>query len=77
MPLPTAHSLLGATIVALLHPQFKKNYALPLIAGVVLANAADFDFVLVFLLGAKEWHREFFAFDLIRGYCFAGFCGGK
>ena len=59
MPLPTAHSLLGATIVALLHPQFKKNYAFPLFAGVVLANAADFDFAFVFLLGAKDWHRGF------------------
>jgi len=59
MPLPIAHGLLGASIVALLHPLFKKNYAFPLIGGLVLANAADFDFALVFLLGSKEWHRGF------------------
>jgi membrane-bound metal-dependent hydrolase YbcI (DUF457 family) len=59
MPLPIAHSLLGASVVALLHPQFKKNNAFPLFVGLVLANAADFDFALVFLFGSYEWHRGF------------------
>lgn len=59
MPLPIAHSLLGATIVTLIHPRLENNYKFPLIIGAILANSADFDFVLVFLLGSKEWHRGF------------------
>lgn len=59
MPLPIAHSLLGASIVALIHPRLANNFKFPLITGAILANSADFDFALVFLLGSKEWHRGF------------------
>jgi inner membrane protein len=33
--------------------------ALPLLFGALLANAADLDFVLVFALGSRAWHRGF------------------
>ncbi len=59
MPLPIAHSLLGASIVALIYPKTEKQIRLPISTGIILANAADFDFALVFLLGSKEWHRGF------------------
>jgi membrane-bound metal-dependent hydrolase YbcI (DUF457 family) len=59
MPLPIAHSLLGASIVALVYPKAEKPIWLPISLGAFLANAADFDFGLVLLLGSKEWHRGF------------------
>jgi membrane-bound metal-dependent hydrolase YbcI (DUF457 family) len=69
MPLPIAHSLFGASLVAAVHPEPKKRYFVPLLTGAFLANAPDFDFLLVFLLGSREWHRGFthsilFAFAL-------------
>lgn len=59
MPLPIAHGLLGATFVAASHQKPTRRRALPLLAGALLANAADFDFLLVFLLQSKAWHRGF------------------
>jgi membrane-bound metal-dependent hydrolase YbcI (DUF457 family) len=59
MPLPIAHALTGATFVALVHPRPTRLRALPLFIGAILANAADFDFLLVFLLHSKAWHRGF------------------
>lgn len=59
MPLPVAHGLLGASLVAAIHPQPAKRYFIPLLAGACLANAADFDFALVFMLHSKTWHRGF------------------
>ena len=60
MPLPIAHGLMGASIVAALHPELiSRRYAYPLLAGVVLANAPDFDFALVLALHSKAWHRAF------------------
>src|SRR5687768_9709515 len=59
MPLPVAHGLLGASIVAAIHARPKKRFFIPLIAGALLANAADFDFALVFILHSKSWHRGF------------------
>ncbi len=58
MPLPIAHGLLGATLVAATHPQ-SKSQVISLIAGALVAIAADLDFVMVFLLGPKNWHRGF------------------
>ncbi len=55
--MPIAHSLLGASIVALIYPKTGKRIWLPITIGAIFANAADFDFGLVFLLGSKEWHR--------------------
>jgi len=59
MPLPVAHGLLGASLVAALHPQPTRRFAIPLVLGAVLAGAADLDFFLVFGLGSKTWHRGF------------------
>lgn len=59
MPLPIAHGLLGASIVAL-HPlPTRRRYSLPLLFGALFANAADIDFLLVFALHSKSWHRGF------------------
>ena|SRR5687767_11322385 len=60
MPLPIAHGLLGASVIAWLHPQpaATRNYR-PLLIGALLANAADLDFLLVFALQSKAWHRGF------------------
>ena len=59
MPLPVAHGLLGASIVAAVHPRPTNRYFVPLLFGAFLANAADFDFLLVFVLHSKTWHRGF------------------
>lgn len=60
MPLPIAHGLLGASAVAALYPgpSYGRGYQ-PFLIGVLLANAADFDFLLVFALGSENWHRGF------------------
>ncbi len=60
MPLPVSHGLLGASVVAALHPRpTGRRYAPPLLYGAALANAADVDFVWAFALGSREWHRGF------------------
>lgn len=59
MPLPIAHGLLGAGIVAAVHSQPTKRCCLPLLAGAFLANAADLDFLLVFTFHSRAWHRGF------------------
>ncbi len=59
MPLPISHGLIGASIVAAIHPQPINRYFTPLFIGAFLANAADFDFFFVFLLQSKDWHRGF------------------
>jgi inner membrane protein len=71
MPLPVAHGLLGASLVAAVLPRRSpRRYALSLAAGALLANAADLDFGLVFALHSRVWHRGFthsLAFALIVG----------
>jgi membrane-bound metal-dependent hydrolase YbcI (DUF457 family) len=59
MPLPVAHGLLGASIVASIHPHPSNRYFMPLLVGAFLANAADFDFFIVFALHSRTWHRGF------------------
>jgi len=59
MPLPVAHGLLGASIVAAVHPQPTKRYFLPLFVGGFLANVPDADFLLVFIFQSRTWHRGF------------------
>jgi inner membrane protein len=60
MPLPVAHSLVGASIVAALHPRpFARRYLPPILLGVLLANAADLDFFLVLATHERGWHRGF------------------
>ena len=58
MPLPIAHSLVGASLVAAVVPR-RPRYWLLLAAGAALANAADLDFILVFLFRSRAWHRGF------------------
>lgn len=80
MPLPVAHGLLGASIVAALHPRPTRRYALPLLAGAFLANAADLDFLLVFALRSRAWHRGFthsLLFALVVCLMFALFLGRR
>jgi membrane-bound metal-dependent hydrolase YbcI (DUF457 family) len=58
MPLPVAHGLLGASIIAALHPQPSgRRHSIPLLGGDLFAIAADMDFLLVFALNSKSWHR--------------------
>lgn len=70
MPLPVAHGLLGACVVAALQPRrflaTRRRLFAALLAGAALANAPDFDFLLVFALGSKGWHRGF-----THSLCFA------
>lgn len=60
MPLPVAHTLLGASVVAALEPGplLRSNYH-ALLVGAVMANVADLDFLLVYALHSKTWHRGF------------------
>ncbi|HEX8162627.1 MAG TPA: metal-dependent hydrolase [Pyrinomonadaceae bacterium] len=59
MPLPVAHGLVGAGVVAAFHPQPLRRKGLPLVAGALLANCADLDFVPALLAHSKSWHRGF------------------
>lgn len=60
MPLPIAHGLFGASVIAALLPSpVSSRYIKPLLIGAFLANLADFDFLLVFAFHSKEWHRGF------------------
>lgn len=61
MSLPVSHSLVGASIMALLLPQgaIKQNWSI-LLFGALLANTPDFDFFFVWVLNAGvDWHRGF------------------
>jgi membrane-bound metal-dependent hydrolase YbcI (DUF457 family) len=69
MPLPVAHALVGAGVVAAMQQErtSRRAYAQMLIAA-LLANAADLDFLLVYAQGSKTWHRAFthsFGFSLL------------
>lgn len=60
MPLPVAHGLVGASLVAALRTRASSRFRhLPLVAGSLLANAADLDFLLVFAFHSRAWHRAF------------------
>jgi membrane-bound metal-dependent hydrolase YbcI (DUF457 family) len=59
MPLPFAHSLVGASVVAGLHPRPARRHFAPLVLGALLANSADLDFALVFLAHDRSYHRGF------------------
>jgi len=60
MPMPVAHGLVGAGLVAAVLPRAgRARYGVWLAAGAVLANAADLDFLLVFVFRSRAWHRGF------------------
>src|SRR4028119_2262359 len=60
MPLPIAHALVGASVVAAVHTRpTPLRHPAALLAGAFLANAPDLDFFLVFTLHSRTWHRGF------------------
>lgn len=59
MPLPIAHGFAGAGVVTAIHPQPAKWRFTPVLAGAILANSADSDFLLVWLSHSRSWHRAF------------------
>ena len=60
MPLPIAHGLLGASVIAALLPAPASiRYVKPMLFGAFLANLADADFFLVLVTHSAEWHRGF------------------
>ncbi|HVF66337.1 MAG TPA: metal-dependent hydrolase [Pyrinomonadaceae bacterium] len=59
MPLPLAHGLVGAGVVAALHPRPSRRRYAPLFLGALLANCADLDFALVALARDRSYHRGF------------------
>jgi inner membrane protein len=59
MPFPVSHVLVGASVVAAIHPQPAKRYSLPLLIGGFLSIIPDFDFLLVLIFGSYELHRGF------------------
>ena len=60
MPMPVAHSLVGASLVAAVLPRAgRARYRATLLTGVVLANAADLDFLFVAVFRSRAWHRGF------------------
>ena len=68
MPLPVSHGLLGASIVAAVSRTRGERRLAPLVAGALLANAADLDFALAFAFHSRAWHRGFshsIAFSLV------------
>jgi len=59
MPLPLAHGLVGAAVVAALHTRPSRWRYAPLAFGALLANCADLDFAFVFLAHDRSYHRGF------------------
>jgi membrane-bound metal-dependent hydrolase YbcI (DUF457 family) len=59
--MPVAHGLVGASLVAAVLPRAgrARRWRRALVAGAVLANAADLDFSLAFAFGSRSWHRGF------------------
>lgn len=57
MPLPIAHGLIGASLVALVHPTADIKNWKPLLYGFLLANSPDLDFAFAFLFGWTNFHR--------------------
>lgn len=73
MPLPIAHGLVGASLVALIHPSADIKNWKPLFWGFLLANSPDVDFAFSFLFGWKDFHRGIthsLFFSLIIGALF-------
>src|SRR5256885_2289028 len=57
MPLPLAHGLVGATIVAAVHPEGRQWK--PLLLGAAIAISPDLDFGLLWGFGLRGVHRTF------------------
>jgi len=57
MPLPLAHGLVGAAIVAAVHPEGRQWK--PLLLGAAIAISPDLDFGLLWFFGVRGVHRTF------------------
>lgn len=81
MPLPIAHGLVGASVVAAICPQpMTKRYFALLLIGALLANCPDLDFFLVVALRSRSWHRGFshsLAFAFLISSLFLVFSGRR
>ncbi len=78
MPLPVAHGLVGASIVAAIGSKHRGQHLLPLLIGFLLANSPDLDFILVWTLHSGAWHRAFthsFSFALVVSLALLMFLG--
>ena len=80
MPLPLAHGLLGASVVAAVRPYGSRrvNYRM-LLVGAALGICPDFDYLLNWIPGlGGGWHHGFthsFAFALALGWITAAVLG--
>ncbi len=81
MPLPLAHGLVGASVVAAICPQpITRHYFALLLIGALLANCPDLDFFLVVALRSRSWHRGFshsFALAFVISSLFFVFSGNR
>ncbi len=81
MPLPLAHGLVGASVVAAICPQpMARRYFALLLIGALLANCPDLDFFLVVALRSRSWHRGFshsFALAVVISSLFFVFSGNR
>jgi membrane-bound metal-dependent hydrolase YbcI (DUF457 family) len=60
VPLPVAHGLLGASVVAALLPSSRSRIAKPLLIGALLGISPDFDYALNWLrMSGGGWHHGF------------------
>jgi membrane-bound metal-dependent hydrolase YbcI (DUF457 family) len=60
VPLPVAHGLIGASVVAALLPLSRPRIAKPLLVGAILGISPDLDYVLNWLhIGRGGWHHGF------------------
>lgn len=60
MPLPVAHGLIGASVVAALLPLSRSRIAKPLLIGAFLGVSPDFDYALNWLrISVGGWHHGF------------------
>ena len=80
MPLPVAHALLGASVVAALAPRKTVGRGRVLLVGALLGVCPDFDYLINWAgLFGRGWHHDFthsFAFTFLIGlaaaYVFSG-----
>jgi len=80
MPLPIAHGLLGASVVAALAPKKTVGRGRVLLVGALLGLCPDFDYLVNWVgVFGRGWHHDFshsFAFTFLAGvaaaFVFAG-----
>jgi membrane-bound metal-dependent hydrolase YbcI (DUF457 family) len=80
MPLPVAHGLIGASVIAGFYPVVPfKNYCRLLLFGAFLGIFPDFDYLLNWLkVSGGGWHHDFthsVVFAFLIGIVSASLCG--